>query len=135
MPIRVLSGFPDACSCTCLTYRNELASVELADLCSNLQTFKSMRPASPWQAQTMTQKTGRSSAMTVESSPHMCCFMSLLALRFWLAVSEAVRGQAMLALVRPGAQDEVCGLSLRRAALDSLVVAARFASFVKKVSE
>jgi hypothetical protein len=39
----------------------------------------------------------------------------------------------MLALVRPGAQDEVCGLSLRRAALDSLVVAARFASFVKKV--
>ncbi|GFH19942.1 uncharacterized protein HaLaN_16979, partial [Haematococcus lacustris] len=51
---------------------------------------------------------------------------------FWLAVSEAVHGQATLALVRPDAQDDLCQLSLRKVALDSFVVAARFAGFVKK---
>jgi hypothetical protein len=55
---------------------------------------------------------------------------------FWLAVSESVHGQAIMALVRPvggGAQDAVAALSLRRAALDSYVVATRFAGFVRKV--
>lgn len=34
--------------------------------------------------------------------------------------------------VRPSAQDQVTCLSLRRGALDALVIAARFAGFVKK---
>jgi hypothetical protein len=51
---------------------------------------------------------------------------------FWLSVSESVRGQAIMALVRPGAQETLCALNLRRTALESFVVATRFAGFVKK---
>ncbi|KAF5838899.1 hypothetical protein DUNSADRAFT_1989 [Dunaliella salina] len=51
---------------------------------------------------------------------------------FWLAVSESIEGRAIMALVRPRAQSDVTQLNLRRTALDSFVVASRFACFVRK---